>query len=116
MILFCYWVHPLHNNSNCYCWIKKWSEKNIKFNTWRNRLNINWAYSIEKQGVIIVTSEKINAQSTIELYKKIEAKYSNKTTLYIVRNNARYYNCNLVKEYLKNLELRRFLYLLILRI
>lgn len=102
MILFCDWVHPLHNSSNGYCWIKKWSEKDIKSNTWRNRLNINWAYSIEKQEVTIVTSEKINAQSTIELYKKIEAKYPDKTTIYIVRDNARYYNCNLVKEYLKN--------------
>lgn len=101
-ILFMDWVHPMHNATNGYCWIKKGTEKEVKSNTWRNRININWAYCTETQEVTIVTSEKINAQSTIELYKKIEAKYSNLEKIYIVRDNARYYNCKLVKEYLKD--------------
>jgi len=41
-------------------------------------------------------------QCTIELYKKIEEKYSDLEKIYIIRDNARYYNCNLVKEYLLN--------------
>jgi len=49
----------------------------------------------------MITSERINAQSTIELYKKIEKKYSKMSTIFIVRDNARYYNNKLVKEYLE---------------
>jgi len=100
-ILFLDWVHPLHNSHNWYCWIKKGTEKEIKSNTGRERININGVYCVETQEVTIITSEKINAQSTIELYKKIENKYSKMSTIFIVRDNARYYNNKLVKEYLK---------------
>ena len=33
-------VHPLHNSINCNGWIKKGTEKAIKANTGRDRLNI----------------------------------------------------------------------------
>lgn len=100
-ILFLDWVHPLHNSHNAYCWIKKGTEKEIKSNTGRERININGVYCVETQEVTMVTSERINAQSTIELYKKIEKKYSKMSTIFIVRDNARYYNNKLVKEYLE---------------
>ena len=101
MILFWDWVHPLHNSDNSYCWIKKGTEKEIKSNTGRERININGVYCVGTQEVTMITSERINAQSTIELYKKIEEKYSNMSTIFIVRDNARYYNNKLVKEYLE---------------
>ena len=66
----------------------------------RNRININGAYCTETQEITMVTSEMINAQSTIELYTKIEKRYSDLDKIYVIRDNARYYNCNLVKEYL----------------
>ncbi len=34
-------VHPLHNSINCNGWIKKGTEKGIKANAGRDRLNIN---------------------------------------------------------------------------
>lgn len=102
VILFWDGVHPIHNATNGSCWIKKWTEKEIKSNTWRNRININGAYCVDTQEIVTITSDKINAQSTIELYKKIEEKFPNMTTIYIIRDNARYYNCSLVKDYLKN--------------
>jgi hypothetical protein len=95
-------VHPMHNATNGYCWIKKGTEKEVKSNTGRNRININGAYCTETQEITMVTSDMINAQSTIELYTKIEERYSNLDKIYIIRDNARYYNCNLVKEYLLN--------------
>ena len=100
-ILFIDWVHPVHNVMNQYWWIEKWKEKEIKSNTWRNRININWAYNVDTQELITVESEMINAQSTIELYKKIEKKYSDKETILVFRDNAKYYSNKLVKEYLK---------------
>ena len=100
-ILFLDWVHPLHNSNNSYCWIRKGTEKEIKSNTGRERININGVYCVDTQEVTMITSDRINAQSTIELYKKIEKKYSKMSTIFIVRDNARYYNNKQVKEYLE---------------
>jgi len=99
-IYFIDWVHPMHNVENQYWWIKKGSTKEIKSNNWRDRLNINWAYNLENQEAIIIESETINTQSTIELYKKIELLNPDLEKIYIIRDNARYYNNALVKEYL----------------
>ncbi len=102
IILFADWVHPLHNSQNWYCWIKTWTEKELKSNTWRDRVNINGVFCVDTQEATIVESEMINAQSTVDLYKKIEEKYADMEKIYIVRDNARYYNCTLVKKYLEN--------------
>jgi transposase len=99
-IYFIDWVHPMHNVDNQYWWIKKGSIKEIKSNNWRDRVNINWAYNLETQEAIIVESETINSQSTIELYSKIEKLNPDLKKIYIIRDNARYYNNVLVKEYL----------------
>lgn len=101
-IYFIDWVHPMHNIDNQYWWIKKWVDKEIKSNTGRNRVNINWAYNLEEQEAIIIQSLSINSQSTIELYKKIEFLNPDLETIYIIRDNAKYYNNDLVKEYLIN--------------
>jgi len=100
-IYFMDWVHPMHNVENQYWWIKKWTEKEMKSNTWRDRININGAYNVDNQDAIIIESKTINAQSTIELYKKIEWLNPDLETIYVIRDNARYYNNNLVKDYLK---------------
>jgi len=100
-IYFIDWVHPMHNVDNQYWWIKKWTDKEIKSNTWRDRININWAYNVDNQEAIIIESETINAQSTIELYKKIELLNPDLEKIYLIRDNARYYNNSLVKEYLE---------------
>lgn len=100
-IYFMDWVHPLFNSQSWYCWIEKWTEKEIKSNTGRQRININWAYCVDEQEAIIEVSEKINSQSTIELYKKIIKANPEKNKIYIVRDNAMYYKSSIVKEFLK---------------
>ena len=95
-------VHPTHNVMPAYCWIKKGEEREVKSNTGRDRMNINGAYSPINSEVITVESDRINSQSTIELLKKIEGVNPHKTKIYIILDNAKYYNSNLVKEYLKN--------------
>jgi len=95
------WVHPLHNSISSYWWILKWEEKLIKANTWRDRVNINWAFCIENQDIVTVTTDSINTQSTIELYKKLEEKNPDMKTIFVYRDNAKYYANNLIKEYLK---------------
>lgn len=99
-------VHPLHNSINACGWIEKWTDKYVKANTWRDRVNINGAYCLQTQEIEIVTAESINAQSTIELYKKLEEKHPEKTNIIIIRDNAKYYKNKEVQKYLKTSKIK----------
>ncbi len=100
IIYFIDGVHPLHNSISSYGWIEIGEEKEIKANTGRDRVNINGAYCLETQEVVTTVSESINAQSTIELYEKLEKKHPDKQTIFIFRDNARYYANKEVQKYL----------------
>jgi transposase len=93
-------VHPLHNSINCNGWIKKGKEKAIKSNTGRDRLNINGACNVAKLEVIIHEDVTVNAQSTVALFDKMLL-HQAKGKLNIIADNARYYKCSVVSEYLK---------------
>ena len=93
-------VHPLHNSILCNGWIKKGTEKAIKSNTGRDRLNINGACNVAKSEVIIHTDVSVNAQSTICLFDKMQV-HQSAGVLYVIADNARYYRSKLVAEYLE---------------
>ena len=93
-------VHPLHNSINCNGWIKKGTEKAIKSNTGRDRLNINGVCNVAKIDVIIHEDVSVNAQSTIALLDKILI-HQPKGMIHIIADNARYYRSALVSEYIK---------------
>ena len=99
-IFFMDGVHPMHNVQPAYGWIKKGEEKALKSNTGRQRININGAYNIEEHSVTIREDESINAQSTIALFEQLLQKHP-LGTLNIIHDNARYYRCNLITEFLK---------------
>ena len=103
-------VHPLHNSQPAYGWIKKGKEKPLLTNTGRQRININGAYDIENQNVVISEDERINAQSTIKLLGKM-LKAQPSGILYVILDNARYYRSRLVKEYLENNPRIKFIFL-----
>jgi transposase len=95
-------VHPTHNVMPAYAWIKKGTEKEVKSNSGRQRLNINGVYSPDDGEIIIREDAAIDSESTIRLLKTIEKKHPELTTIYVVRDNARYYVSREVKEYLEN--------------
>lgn len=99
-IFFMDGVHPMHNVQPAYGWIKKGEEKALKSNTGRARVNINGAYNIQEHSVTVREDESIHAQSTIKLFEQLLKKYP-LATLYIIHDNARYYRCNLITEFLK---------------
>jgi len=101
-MLFIDGVHPQHNTRPSKAWIQKGVTKYIKTNTGRKRINLNGAYNPENQDIIIREDDSINAQSTIELFKQIEIHYPKSRKIYVIADNARYYRCRLVSEYLKN--------------
>lgn len=99
VILFGDGVHPTHNIHKTKAWVKRGEDKQIKTNTGRGRLNINGALDPESLEVTVYYSETINAQMTIEFFKKLEARYIGKKIKLIV-DNARYYKNKDVTAYL----------------
>lgn len=93
-------VHPQHNVVASYGWIEKGTEKEVRSNTGRKRLNVNGAISLNHE-VVVRDDESINAQSTIALYKQLETKHPS-GTIYVIADNARYYRAKIVGEYLDN--------------
>jgi transposase len=96
-------VHPMHNSTTANAWIKKGTEKGIKANTGRKRLNINGLCNVDKLDVIIHEDTSVNAQSTIALFDKAQA-HQPKGLLIIIADNARYYRSKMVEEYVRNNE------------
>lgn len=101
LILFVDGVHPQHNTTCTNAWIKKGEIKEIKSNTGRKRVNWNGAYDPLSQDVLLHESDTINADTVIEMLKKIEKAYPEKEKIYIILDNARYYRNANVTEYLK---------------
>ena len=104
VILFGDGVHPTHNIHKTKAWIKRGEEKQIKTNTGRGRLNINGVLNPETLTVTTHFSETINAEETIKLFDKIQLVYKDKTTIYLIVDNARYYKNKDVKAYLEKLD------------
>jgi transposase len=101
VILFTDGVHPQHNTVNTKAWIKTGEEKIIKSNTGRRRININGIYNPHSQEIVYHESDTINAQSTIELFKKVENYYSAKDKIYVISDNAKYYKNKDVTKFLE---------------
>lgn len=105
-LLFIDGVHPQHNTICGKAWIKRGEVKNIESNTGRERINISGAYNPENQDVIIQEDIKLNSESTINFFKKIEYKYSDMKRINIICDNAKYYKNEKVHEYLKKSKIK----------
>lgn len=92
--------HPHHNPTAAYAWIPTGTDKEIRSNTGRQRININGALNVQEQELIFRTDDSINGQSTIELLKQIEAKNPEAENIFVIADNARYYRSKIVREFL----------------
>ena len=94
-------VHPQHNSKPAYGWFKKGVDTPLKANTGRQRININGALNADSLDVTINIDDAVNAQSTVELFRKLEEKYPNANRIVVICDNARYYRSKIVKEYVE---------------
>ena len=101
VILFGDGVHPQHNTTCSKAWIKKGEKQEVKSNTGRSRVNIHGAYNPETQKVIIHEDETLNTENTKKFLKRIESFYENKSKIYLILDNARYYKNKEINEYIK---------------
>lgn len=108
--LFMDGVHPQHNTRSDYAWIKKGTKKEIPSNTGRRRISLNGAMNANKPDEVVITeAQSINAQAVIQTFEALLEKYKDKQTINVFADNARYYTCILVKQWLeKNPKLNLF--------
>jgi transposase len=93
-------THPMHNSVPSFGWIKKGSDKELKANCGRQRLNINGAINIETLDLVTGFYETINSDSTIDLFGRMEARHPKAKKIYVIVDNARYYRSHLLMGHL----------------
>ncbi len=95
-------VHPHHNAIPAYGWIEKGTDKHLKTNTGRQRLNLNGALNSEDVTDVEILSEPtLNADAMIRLCKRLLAKHA-VGVIYLILDNARYYRAKKVAEFVKD--------------
>jgi transposase len=99
-------THPQHNSIPSYGWIKKGQDKELKANCGRQRLNINGAIDIETLEPTVRFYETINAQSAMDLFRRLEAKHPKAKAIYVIVDNARYYRSRWLKKMLKGTKIK----------
>lgn len=93
-------MHPQHNTQVGYGWIRQGTNYWVRSNSGRQRLNINGAFSTKQQRPIIRLEETVNAEATLRLFDDMQ-KAQPRGKLHVIADNARYYRCHLVADYLK---------------
>lgn len=105
-VIFIDGVYPQHNTICSKAWIKKGETKNIESNTGRQRINLSGAYNPENQDVIIQEDKKLNSDSVINFFKKIESIYPDAESIYTICDNAKYFKNQDVRQYLENSKIK----------
>lgn len=101
-------VHPTHNSRSTYAWIEKGKRLEQPTVSGRDRVNINGllnAYDVTD--VIAHQCERVNAQSTKELYKAAIARHPEATQIVIISDNARYYHNAELKVWAENTKIKQ---------
>jgi transposase len=102
VILFADATHPDLQVKLSRGWIKKGQQKTISTRSDRSRLNIIGSINVtEPTQVVMQDYKRINSDNIITWLKQIEKTYQNKTTIYLIVDGARYFNCEQTKAYLK---------------
>ncbi len=104
-------VHPQYNTRPEYGWIRKGKEYEMPSNPGRERVNITGALNArDVSDVLAVEGDAVNAQTTIALWEEAEKKHPGKQITHIC-DNARYYRCKLLEQWLKEHPNSKVIYL-----
>ena len=96
-------VHPTHNSRSTYAWIEKGDDLEQPTVSGRDRVNINGLVNAKDvTDVIAVDCERINAQSTKDMYQLALEKHPEAEKIYIISDNARYYKNKELTEWIKD--------------
>ncbi len=101
-ILFMDARYPQHNVVAGHGWIKRGQNCELRSNIGSRRLNINGVIDADTRLPIVRYGDRVNAQSTIELFKEVERNYPESEKVRIICDNARYYRSKLVRGHLED--------------
>lgn len=93
--------HPVYNNIPGYAWIETGKEHEVKTASGRQRVSINGVYSPITHEVMVREDETVNDESNIALFRKLEKRHPELTTLYVIHDNARYNHSKRLREFLE---------------
>lgn len=92
-------VYPTRNIHPHYGWILKGSDKAVKTNSGRQRININGAVCYHNKDIIYREDDTINKNSTALLLAQARAKHSPDVEIKVVIDNAKYNKAKEVTSY-----------------
>lgn len=91
--------HPHHNNRPFYGWIYKGTEKAIKTNSGRERVNLNGAVNLEDMEITVLNEPTINSYAMMRLILTLEEKQPI-GVIHLILDNARYNHSYLLTLFL----------------
>lgn len=94
-------VHPTHNVQPAFGWIKTGVRKEIPANTGRERINLSGMIDVIQHNVIVQEDRTLNAEASIQFFRRIEDAYPTKRKIHIFCDNASYYRNSAVKKCLE---------------
>lgn len=100
MVMFADAVHPTYGAQPVGCWAPKDVAVAVEQTTGREHMNIQGAIDLETGITCMLEVGKVDAVSTIALFKAIEARFPSKRVIYLHLDNARCHHANLVKAWL----------------
>ena len=93
-------VHPVHQVRPAHGWFYKGDTLAVPANSGRKRVNIHGAVCLETFDCPFVEVEKVNADSTIALFERLEARNKDKRIIHVILDNAKYHHAERVREWL----------------
>ncbi len=97
-------VHPRHQAAPTRVWVERGAPAEatlLPTNSGRKRLNLNGVVKAdEPTRVLVQEADSINAQDTIRLYERLLASEPMAERVVVICDNARYYRCHLVSDWL----------------
>lgn len=99
-LYFCDATHPEYNTRPGYAWIPRGQRRVVKTVAGKRRVNLNGACNAHSPcDIIVIESDRINTESTIELFKRLQKRHPS-GTIHVVCDNASYYHSKRLQEWL----------------
>ena len=93
-------VHPEYQSRPAHGWVKKGDKIALRRTSGRQRINLHGALNLESFHCPMVAVDRVNAESTIALFEKLEATNPERRWIHVFVDNARYHHARLVRKWL----------------
>jgi len=107
MVMFMDAVHPSHQSRAVGCWTRRdLPPLALKTNSGRDRMNVHGAIDLSTGQTVMLEAERVDAQTTVRLFERIESRNPGMSTIYVFGDQAAYHKAQEVKEWLNRPERR----------